>query len=77
MVPIFAGIACSAPEGRKFVVRIIPWHSAFTYYRDLLNKSRLSVSPLLNLREGEGVKISRVEAVKKMSSHCCTVKCQI
>ena len=74
VVPLFAGIAFSAPERRKFFVRIIPWHSAFTDYR---NKLRLSVSLLLNFRERKWVKKARVEAVEKMSSHCCTVKCRI
>ena len=72
VVPLFAGITFSAPERRKLFVRIIPWHSAFTDYMDLLNKFGLSVSLLLDFREREGVKKAHVEAVEKMSSHCCT-----
>ena len=60
VVPLFAGITFSAPEGRGLFVRIIPWHSAFTDYMDLLNKFRLSVSLLLDFREGEGVKKAHV-----------------
>ena len=63
VVPPFADGAFCTPQRGGFPGRFIPWHSAVTDHRDVLEKYLLLRALLLHLREGKGVKEGALKAL--------------